>query len=94
MNLCLLASWIKRYQLDGHKLWKQIIDHKYRTQENNVFACPLVSLLPFCKGVMWALYQRISLALARWQLLCLEGEKERLKDVRGVMDHLVLQPLY
>jgi hypothetical protein len=27
--------------------WKQIIDHKYRTQEPNIFACPLVGLSPF-----------------------------------------------
>jgi hypothetical protein len=29
MNMCLLASWIKRYHLNEDKLWKQIIDNKY-----------------------------------------------------------------
>jgi hypothetical protein len=54
MNLCLLASWIKRYHLDNHKLWKQIIDHKYKTDSPNIFACPGQGLSPFWKGVMWA----------------------------------------
>ena len=25
-NLCLLASWIKKYHLDSHKIWKAIVD--------------------------------------------------------------------
>jgi hypothetical protein len=54
MNLCLLASWVRRYQMDGHKLWKQIIDHKYRTDAPNIFSCPEQGLSPFWKGVMWA----------------------------------------
>ena len=29
MNLCLLASWVKKYNLEDNKLWKRIIDHKY-----------------------------------------------------------------
>ena len=28
-NLCFLASWIKRYHLDSHKIWKTIVDSKY-----------------------------------------------------------------
>jgi hypothetical protein len=47
MNLCLLASWIRRCQLDGNKIWKQTIDHKYKTHKPNMFACPLVG--PFGK---------------------------------------------
>jgi hypothetical protein len=39
MNMCLLASWIKRYHLDNDKLWKQIIDHKYRVNNPNLFYC-------------------------------------------------------
>jgi hypothetical protein len=54
MNLCLLASWVKRYQLDNHKLWKQIVDHKYRTESPNIFACPEQGLSLFWRGVMWA----------------------------------------
>ena len=40
MNLCLLASWIKRYFLDEAKIWKQVIDAKYRTRSLNIFTCP------------------------------------------------------
>lgn len=29
INLCLLASWVKRYHPGENKLWKHIIDHKY-----------------------------------------------------------------
>ena len=54
MNLCLLASWVKRYFLDDGKIWKQIIDAKYRTHNLNIFACSVVSASPFWKGVLWA----------------------------------------
>jgi hypothetical protein len=54
MNLLLLASWVKRYHLDNHKLWKQIIDHKYKNDSPNMFACLDMGLSPFWKGVMWA----------------------------------------
>jgi len=37
VNLCLLASWIKRYNVDGHKMWKQLIDFKYDTNNPNLF---------------------------------------------------------
>jgi hypothetical protein len=41
MNICLLASWVKRYHLDDNKLWKQIIDHKYRVKNPYIFSCLL-----------------------------------------------------
>jgi hypothetical protein len=53
LNMCLLASWIKRYQLDNDKIWKQIMDYKYRVDEPNVFCCPTMGATPFWKGVMW-----------------------------------------
>jgi len=37
LNICLLASWVKRYSLDENKLWKQVIDHKYSTDRPNIF---------------------------------------------------------
>jgi hypothetical protein len=37
LNICLLASWIKRYQADNGKLWKEVIDVKYRTDKPNIF---------------------------------------------------------
>jgi hypothetical protein len=39
MNLCLLGSWLRRYTLDENKLWKQVVDSKYRTDNPNIFAC-------------------------------------------------------
>lgn len=38
MLVSLLAScWIKRYNLDKDKMWRQMIDHKYNTQNPNIF---------------------------------------------------------
>ena len=54
MNLCLLASWVKRYFLDDGKIWKQIIDAKYRTHSSNIFACPDNGASPVWKGILWA----------------------------------------
>ena len=41
LNLSLLASWVKRYQTDGGKLWKDLIDFKYDTGNPNLFATRL-----------------------------------------------------
>jgi hypothetical protein len=54
LNMCLLASWIKRYHLNNDKIWKQIIDFKYRVNEPNIFYCPTNGASPFWKGIMWA----------------------------------------
>jgi hypothetical protein len=35
LNVCLLASWLKRY--DKNKLWKQLIDYKNETASVNNF---------------------------------------------------------
>jgi hypothetical protein len=52
-NLCLLASWIKRYHLDKNKIWKTIVDFKYNLSPNILCANP-THCSPFWKGVMWA----------------------------------------
>jgi hypothetical protein len=39
VNICLLASWLKRYINGDGKLWKQLIDSKYNTKNPNIFAC-------------------------------------------------------
>jgi hypothetical protein len=52
-NLCLLASWIKRYHLDDNKIWKKIIDAKYDLGPNIFWSNPS-TCSPFWKGVMWA----------------------------------------
>jgi hypothetical protein len=30
LNLCLLGSWVRRYFVDNEKIWKQLIDFKYK----------------------------------------------------------------
>jgi hypothetical protein len=54
LNLCLLASWVQRYQDSNDKIWKDIIDFKYKTCSPNVLCCHDRSASPFWKGFMWA----------------------------------------
>jgi hypothetical protein len=53
LNLCILASWINRYQAPP-RLWKSIIDHKYQTSAPNILWCVDKQMSPFWKGVLWA----------------------------------------
>jgi hypothetical protein len=48
-NLCLLASWIRRYHLDSNKIWRKIVDFKYNLSPNILWARPN-SCSPFGKG--------------------------------------------
>lgn len=54
LNLYLLASWIKRYNLDDNKLWKQLLDFNYQTYRPNIFYSSTVGVSDFFKGMMWA----------------------------------------
>lgn len=54
LNICLLASWIKRYNIDRDKLWKQMIDHKYDTDKPNIFCTNTFEASSFFKGMIWA----------------------------------------
>ena len=54
LNMCLLASWIQRYNLSDNVLWKNIVYYKYRTHQPNLFCCPNYGTSPFWKGVLWA----------------------------------------
>lgn len=54
LDICLLASWLKRYNIDEDKLWKQLIDHKYRTNNPNIFCSTTVGTSQFFKGFMFA----------------------------------------
>jgi hypothetical protein len=54
LNLCLLASWIKRYTMADNKLWKQTVDHKYDTNKPNILWTTAKNISPFWKGVVWA----------------------------------------
>jgi hypothetical protein len=53
LNICLLASWIRRYHMDNNKIWRMIVDYKYDLSPNLLRANPL-QCSPFWKGVMWA----------------------------------------
>ena len=54
LNVCLLASWIRRYNIDGNKLWKQMIDEKYNTESPNIFYSGTSGTSSFFKGMIWA----------------------------------------
>jgi hypothetical protein len=36
LNICLLASWRRRYEQDRGKLWREILDFKYKTDSVNI----------------------------------------------------------
>jgi hypothetical protein len=55
MNICLLASWVKRYSLDDNKLWKQIVEYKYMVDNPNIFSCSSIGTSPFWEGLVWAI---------------------------------------
>ena len=54
LNLCLLASLIKRYHLNKSNVWRRIVDSKYNLDNPNIFCCPDRGVSSFWKGVLWA----------------------------------------
>lgn len=54
LNICLLASWLRRYQLDGDKLWKTLLNHKYDTDRPNILCTRSNEASQFFRGIMWA----------------------------------------
>jgi len=54
LNICLLASWLRRYQVDKEKLWKELIDFKYDTTNPNIFQTNTIGASSFFKGFMRA----------------------------------------
>jgi hypothetical protein len=54
LNICLLASWLKRYEQDKNKLWREVLDFKYNTSNVNIFQTRSVGASPFFRGFMWA----------------------------------------
>jgi hypothetical protein len=48
------ASWVGRYCRDEGKIWKELVDHKYRTKNPNVLCCMDVGASNFWQGVMCA----------------------------------------
>lgn len=66
VNICLLASWIRRYSLDGNKLWKRVFDFKYNTNRPNILSCVDIGASNLWKGVKWA--ARVAKMGYRWKL--------------------------
>jgi hypothetical protein len=66
LNLCLLGSWIRRYVVDKGKIWKQLIDFKYKNNKPNVLNCNDIGASSFWKGVMWA--ARVAKLGYRWKV--------------------------
>jgi hypothetical protein len=66
LNLCLLGSWIRRYSLDGGKIWKNLVDYKHNTSNPNVFTCRDDGASNFWKGVFWAV--RVAKMGYRWHV--------------------------
>jgi hypothetical protein len=54
LNISLLGSWIRRYQADNGKLWKEVIDFKYNTSKPNIFYTKDNKASQFFKSFMWA----------------------------------------
>jgi hypothetical protein len=54
LNICLLASWVRRYANDSDKTWRQLIDFKYKTSSPNILTCRDAWASSFWHGAMWA----------------------------------------
>ena len=54
LNMCLLGSWLRRYQESGGKMWRQLLDFKYNASDPNIFHTSSRGASNFVKGVMWA----------------------------------------
>jgi hypothetical protein len=88
LNICLLGSWVKRYFSDGEKIWKSLIDFKYRTASPNVLLCHDVGASNFWNGVMWA--AQVARMGFRWKVG--KGNKIRFwEDVRIGSSSLAIQ---
>jgi hypothetical protein len=66
LNICLLASWVKRYQFSEGKLWKELIDYKYLTSQANIFCTREANNSQFFKGFLWA--ARAASVGYRWKI--------------------------
>jgi hypothetical protein len=53
LNICLLASWLRRYEKDKNKLWTEILNFKYNTKDPNILQTKIRGVSPFFKGFMW-----------------------------------------
>ena len=65
LNLCLLASWVKRYKIEQDKIWRQIIEFKYNHNVDNpiIFSSTELDASPFLEGGCSGLQKRIKLVI-------------------------------
>lgn len=52
--MCLLSSWVKRYNTNGQKIWKQLLDSKYGADNPNLWCASVNGASQFFRGLMWA----------------------------------------
>jgi len=52
--IMMLASWLRRYDQDKNKFWKELLDYKCNTSKGNIFQTNIIGVSPFFKGFMWA----------------------------------------
>jgi hypothetical protein len=93
LNLSILASWLKRYNSDKNKLWKELLDFKYNTKRPNILVTKTTNASSFFKGFMGAV-QAAKMGY-RWKLG--NGRKIRLwEDTWIGSSSLAIQfyPLY
>jgi hypothetical protein len=66
LNICLLGSWVRRYAQDKDKLWRELIDFKYNTNNPNLFSCSANGSTNFWSGVLLAAH--VAKMGYRWRL--------------------------
>jgi len=76
LNLCLLGSWVRRYEESKGKLWRRVVDSKYRVNVPNLFYCRSYNVSRFWKGVPWA--ARAAKFGFRWDVG--NGEKVKFRE--------------
>ncbi|KAJ1291703.1 hypothetical protein BS78_02G336000 [Paspalum vaginatum] len=54
LNVCLLGSWLKRYIGGQGKMWREILDSKYNTENPNIFSTKDTGASQFFKSFMYA----------------------------------------
>lgn len=73
LNICLLVSWLKTYSKDKDKLWKELVDFKYRTDHPNILVTNSLGASNFFRGFMRAV--QVATMAYRWKIG--DGRKAR-----------------
>ncbi|WVZ50554.1 hypothetical protein U9M48_001796 [Paspalum notatum var. saurae] len=73
LNVCLLGSWIKRYLSSEDKLWRELLDFKYKTKHPNILAVKDLGGSQFFKSFVYAV--KAARMGFRWKI----GDGKRVK---------------